>query len=228
MGSVDPGSLYGALVFDFDGLVADTETPQYEAWADVFNHFGAEPIDQPGWQEAVGVTCLPFDPVALVAGRLDEPPDEEKVRSVHRSRLETRLSTIAVRPGVPRWLDDAEGAGLRVGLASNSSRRWVDDHLQRLGLADRFAVRVCGREGLAGKPAPDLYLRASEELGVEPARCLALEDSPAGARAALAAGMTCVVVPSPMTAGLDFGAVQLVVGSLADTSLAEVVARLRP
>jgi HAD superfamily hydrolase (TIGR01509 family) len=220
---------YGALVFDFDGLVADTETPQYEAWVDVFTHFGAEePLDQPTWQQAVGLTSLPFDPLTVLASRLAEPPDAASVRSTHRTYLDRRLGTVAVRPGVHRWLDDADAAGLLVAIASSSSRRWVEDHLERLGLAERFPVRVCGREGLAPKPAPDLYLRASEELAVEPAQCLALEDSPAGARAALAAGMTCVVVPSPMTAGLDFGAVHLVVDSLAYTSLADAVSRLHP
>jgi beta-phosphoglucomutase-like phosphatase (HAD superfamily) len=125
---------------------------------------------------------------------------------------------------VVELLDDAAAEGFRVAIASSSGLEWVDGHLARLGLRSRFAA-VVTRDDLSGadartKPAPDLFLLAADRLGVEPAHCVAFEDSPNGVAAARAAGMVVVGVPGPMTVGLDMSAADLVVPSLAEIDLA--------
>ena len=112
-----------------------------------------------------------------------------------------------------------------MGIASNSSRRWVAGHLERLGL-DGWACVRCREDVARAKPAPDLYLSAVECLEVAPWEALAVEDSGAGVMAAKAAGLACVAVPSALTASHDFSQADLMLGSLADRSFTEVAATI--
>jgi beta-phosphoglucomutase-like phosphatase (HAD superfamily) len=99
----------------------------------------------------------------------------------------------------------------------------VEPHLVRLGLRRHFAHLACHRDGLAAKPAPDTYLDACAALDVEPREALAVEDSPHGVRAARVAGLQVIAVPNPVTAQMDLGEADLVVGSLADWPIARVL-----
>ena len=116
---------------------------------------------------------------------------------------------------------------MKLGVASSSSSRWVEGWLGRLGLADAFDC-VCGRDHVERvKPAPDLFLLAARRLGVEPAACVVIEDSPNGVRAANGAGMRCVAVPNEITRHATFPeATELFLESLAETSLVEVLQHL--
>ena len=87
-------------------------------------------------------------------------------------------------------------SGLRLAVASSSNRELIDAVLRRLELADLFAVTVSSEEVARGKPAPDVYLEAARRLGVDPARCVAIEDSASGIRAAHAAGMRVIAYPN--------------------------------
>jgi HAD superfamily hydrolase (TIGR01509 family) len=213
--------LPAALVFDFDGLILDTETCTYEAVATIFAEHGAE-LDRAWWHSILG-TADHVHWADVLAERLGRPIDRAALIA---RREDDRLATIRglpVCPGVVELLDEAAAAGVPAAVASSSSRRWVEGHLVRLGLADRFAAIVTsddvGGDRRRTKPAPDLFLAAAAALGVEPAACVALEDSPNGVAAARAAGMVVVAVPGPMTAGLDLSAADLVVASLADANL---------
>ena len=125
-------------------------------------------------------------------------------------------------PGVVDLLDDLEAAGVARGIASSSSREWIDGHLERLGLRDRFAtVAGVDRTGV-GKPAPDVYLLACADLGADPARSVAVEDSGHGIAAAKAAGLFCVAVPSRITRHTDLSAADLIVASLAELRLTDL------
>jgi HAD superfamily hydrolase (TIGR01509 family) len=119
----------------------------------------------------------------------------------------------------------ARGLGLRLGIASSSRHRWVDGHLERLGLEGFECVR-CRDDVERAKPFPDLYLAVCACLGVEPERAVALEDSANGIAAAKAAGLRCVAVPNPMTVDLDLSAADLRLASLADLSVADLLERL--
>ncbi len=208
----------GALIFDFDGLILDTETVTYETVSEIFVEHG-EVLDLAWWHSILGNGGHPHWSEVL-AQQLGRPVDREALTALRAERRTTILDALPVCAGVVDLLDAAEAGDVPTAVASSSPSDWVDGHLTRLGLRDRFR-RVVTRDDVGGdgartKPAPDLFLLAARALGVAPARCVVLEDSPNGVAAARAAGMTVVAVPGPMTATLDFGAADLVVPSLTE------------
>jgi HAD superfamily hydrolase (TIGR01509 family) len=213
-----------AVVFDFDGLVLDTETPVYTAWSEAFAAHGA-PLTLEEWLVEVGSEGV-LDLVTMLHERATRAVDVDAMHATRRARRDELLAQETLLPGVEEWLDDAWRAGLGIAIASSSEHQWVHGHLTRLGVRDRFGHVTCRDEEVPAKPAPDVYLRACDALGVEPHDALAVEDSANGVTAAKAAGLWCVAVPNRITAGLDFGAADLVLDSLAACSLPEALARL--
>jgi HAD superfamily hydrolase (TIGR01509 family) len=212
-----------ALVFDFDGLIVDTETPDYVAWQEIYaDHGCALPADT--WALNVGSGHL-FDPHTHLERLLGRPLDRGTLRRRASDRFHQVLGALAPLPGVTDHLDAAAALGLRVGLASSSSRAWVAGHLEQLGLLGRFAALCTADDVARTKPDPELYLLALARLGVEPGQALALEDSPNGVRAARAAGMRCVAVPNPVTRLMDLSHADLVLPSLAELPLPALLAR---
>jgi HAD superfamily hydrolase (TIGR01509 family) len=214
-----------AVVFDFDGLVLDTETPVYEAWCSVFDAHGCGPLTLEEWSAEVG-TDGALDLVHMMQTRATRAVDVGAMHDARRRHRDALLERETTLPGVEQWLDDARDAGFGLAIASSSPHEWVHGHLTRLGLRDRFGHLSCRDEVVPGKPAPDVYLRACDALGVAPHNAIAVEDSPNGIAAAKAAGMRCVAVPNRITAALDFGAADLVVTSLADVTLGDALDRL--
>jgi HAD superfamily hydrolase (TIGR01509 family) len=215
----------GALIFDFDGLILDTETCTYEATAAIFAEHGQE-LDLTWWHSILGTAHHPHWSDVL-AERLGRPMDRDALVA---QREERRLKSLGALPpcaGVVELLDAAAAEHVPTAVASSSRLDWVGGHLDRLGLRSRFTAVITrddvDDDAARTKPAPDLFLVAADRLAVEPGRCVVLEDSPNGIAGARAAGMVVVAVPGPMTAGLDLSAADLVVPSLVDVD----VARLR-
>ncbi len=143
-----------------------------------------------------------------------------------RRELEDRLHEgLAPQPGVEALLRQARGLGLWLAVASSSSRRWVERHLRAHGLLERFDHLVCLEDAPRAKPAPDLYLEAVRRLGGTPRTAVAFEDSHNGALAARRAGLWCVAVPTPMTAGQDLSHADAVVPTLEGLDLGALLAR---
>ena len=213
------------IVFDFDGLILDTEVPVYDAWQEIYGDHGHElPFAQ--WAECIGTADV-FDPCADLAGRVGRVLDAGALRRRHRTRTDTLIAAQSVRPGVRERIEEAAALGLALGVASSSDRAWVHGHLGRLGLVDRFQAIRCREDVSRVKPDPALYRAVVDSLGVRPDEALALEDSPNGVLAAKRAGLVCVAVPNALTARLDLRHADLVVGSLADVSLAGLIQRVR-
>jgi len=213
----------GGLLFDFDGLLVDTETPSLAAWQEVYRAHGHE-LTLETWAPTIG-TLGAFDPWERLES-LVGPVDRE---TVDAGRIEHELSLIEVetlRPGVLDYLVEAQRLGLRTAIVSSSSRRWIDRHLERLERVGDFdeIVTADGDESRA-KPAPTLYLEALDRLGLEPAEAIAFEDSPNGVRAAKAAGIHVVAVPNSVTGLLDLGEADLVTPSLAELPLSQLLRR---
>jgi HAD superfamily hydrolase (TIGR01509 family) len=214
------------IVFDFDGLILDTEVPVYDAWQELYvEHGQALPLEK--WAECIG-TADTFDPCADLAQLVGRALDAEALRRRHRARSDVLIASQRVLPGVVERLDEARALGLTLGVASSSGRAWVEGHLARLGLLDRFHAIRCAGDVPRVKPDPALYRAVLEATGVRAADAVALEDSPNGVLAAKRAGLACVAVPNALTAGLDLGGADLRLSSLAEAPLITLLARLRP
>jgi HAD superfamily hydrolase (TIGR01509 family) len=216
--------LIRALVFDFDGLILDTEGPIYQSWLEVYQaHDVVLPFEL--WVKTVGSSNQAFQPQQHLEERLGRPLTQQVIERRVERRVELVLAQ-PLLPGVAGLVDEAGAAGLKVGVASSSSRDWVSGHLERLGLLARFDCIRCRDDVQRVKPEPDLYLAVVDCLGVPASETVAIEDSPNGIAAAKRAGLRCVVIPNPITAGLDLGAADLRLGSLADVTLRQLLDRL--
>ena len=213
-----------AIVFDFDGLITDTEGPVYEAWASLYRDLGQE-LTLTRWSAVVGHGPGFFDPFGELELAVGHPLDRERLQRERRARETVLVNEKPALPGVQAWIAAAQARGLRLAIASSSARRWVEDHLARLGIS-AFTCISAGDSVERTKPAPDLYLAACRCLRVPPSRALAIEDSGVGLRAAKSAGLRCIAVPGPLTAGHDFGLADLRLTSLAERSLDCVLAEL--
>ena len=208
-----------ALIFDFDGLILDTETPVYESWREVYEDFGLIlPLAE--WASLIGRGAFiqSRTPCHELEERLGCAVDHDALQIRRRARFNDLMVGRKPYSGVDELLSDAARYGVRVGLASSSPREWVVGYLNRFGWTERFAVIRCGVEAGAVKPAPDLYQSALSALGVMPDAAVALEDSPIGIAAAKAAGLFCIAVPNAVTQHTNLGAADVQVASLREVS----------
>ncbi|HMJ38044.1 MAG TPA: HAD family hydrolase [Verrucomicrobiae bacterium] len=213
-----------AIVFDFDGLILDTEGPVYRSWLEVYEAHGEElPFER--WVQIVGSTTTGFHPQHHLEERLGRSlPKEVLDRRIGR-RTELVLAQ-KLLPGVMQHLDQAKALGLKVGVASSSTAEWVRGHLARLGILERFDCLRCRDEVANAKPEPDLYIAVLECLGVTAAEAIAIEDSPNGVTAAKRAGLRCVAIPNSITAKLDLSDADVLLHSLAEITLADLLRKV--
>ena len=214
-----------ALIFDFDGVIIDTETPDFASWQDVYRSYGAE-LDPALWKSFIGAGQGLFDVYGHLEHLVGAQVDREHIRELRRRHYLDVVAAQPVLPGVLEYVSQARDLGLKVGLASSSSRDWVLGHLASRGLTRHFDVIRCADNVSRVKPDPELYLRAVADLGTVPAQALAIEDSPNGVTAAKGAGLYCVAVPNGMTGDLQLDHADLTLSSLVDLSLGELLARL--
>jgi HAD superfamily hydrolase (TIGR01509 family) len=189
--TVPPGGI-AAVIFDCDGTLVDSEPLAREAWERMLAPHGYTASDA----EMEGLIGLPYPRVhAHFAERIDGMPDAEtfwgEFSGVLFELIDARLEPFADAGDTLRALRER---GVAVAVASSSARERLDHTLRRAGLDGAFDVSVAGDEVARGKPAPDMFLEAARRLGVAPARCAVVEDSPPGVAAGLAAGMLTVAV----------------------------------
>ncbi|MEM8707344.1 MAG: HAD-IA family hydrolase [Actinomycetota bacterium] len=185
-----------AVIFDFDGTIADTESPVYEAARVAHEAHGLElPISR--WIEVVGTADN--KPLAeRLQHELGREPDADvmaRAKAMHQHAREN----VPVLPGVEDLILATKSAGRGLSIASSSPIDWVEPHLTRLGLVHHFDSFSTRDQVDRGKPAPDLFLLAAAQLRLDPADVIVIEDSRNGFIAAREAGMRCVLVPNPIT-----------------------------
>ena len=216
-----------ALIFDFDGLVLDTETPEYLVWQNIYEEHGFElPHDE--WGKIIGGYGLSnFDAAEHLAhlsqGRLDSVP----LRRRHANESLARIHAQATMPGVMELIHAAKTNNLKLAIASSSPHSWVDNHAKRLGIFHHFNTVICADDVESGrtKPNPDLFLKALDQLQSQKNEAVIFEDSPNGVLAANRAGVFVVAVPNHVTSMLSLDHANLIVKSLADLSLPELMNR---
>lgn len=202
-----------AFLFDFDGLILDTETPLIDAYAVVHSAHGV-PFNRALFLQAVGHADYSFDPWHGFSPHADRVALEVERRA---AKLEIILR-LPILPGVVALLDAACTHHLRLGVVSNSPHSWVDSHLQRLGLIDRFEYIACREDAPSPKPEPDLYKLVLNRFGLRGHQAVAFEDSATGLLAARRANLWTVAVPNASTAHHDFSRAHWCVRSLAEVS----------
>lgn len=210
-----------ALVFDFDGLIVDTEGPGFVSWSELYEKFGQK-LTLDDWRHATGYVGG-FDPGLHLETLLGQKLDW----SLHAPRRESRNWELTLRestlPGIERLMADARSRSIKIGVASNSGYGWVEQGLERLGLR-HFVETIIARDMVLNpKPAPDVYLKAAQTLQADPHYCVALEDSEPGSRAAKAAGMRVVAIPNQFSERQDLSMADLVVPSAEDLSIERLV-----
>jgi putative hydrolase of the HAD superfamily len=209
-----------ALIFDFDGLILDTESSLIEAYADVHAAHGIT-FDRALFLRSVGHADYAFDPWHAFEKRADRVALETERRQRNRERDQL----LPILPGVVTLLDAARAAALRLGVASNSTHPHVEGHLKRLGLHDRFEFFACREDAPSPKPEPDLYRMVLNQFGLKGAEAIAFEDSHTGSLAARRAGIWVVSVPNGSTAHHDFSPAHLRAPSLAAVTLEGLIAQ---
>jgi len=208
-----------ALIFDFDGLILDTETPEVHVWQTIFREHGHElPVNE--WAKTIGGYGISTYDAAVHLSQLTGM-EAAPLRARYRSESDSIIHASAILPGVMDLLDAAADRNVRRAVASSSPHSWVDSHLSRLGLAHRFDDVICSDDVAPGrtKPNPDLFLLAAERLKVQKDAAVIFEDSPNGVRAAKSAGIFVVAVPNPLTIRLGVDGADLTVESLAEVTL---------
>jgi len=213
-----------ALIFDFDGLLVDTETPAFESWRALYVEYGHE-LTLDLWQGALG-TNHGFDALEHLATLAVQPFDQPALLARRVAAKHALSATQPLLPGARAILSQAAALGLPCAVASSSGRDWVVGWLRHHGIEAAFACIRTADDVTCTKPAPDLFLSAAACLGVSPANCLVFEDSPNGILAAHAAGMRCVAVPGAITRRLTLPAADLLLALLDTLPLADILARV--
>jgi putative hydrolase of the HAD superfamily len=213
-----------ALVFDFDGLLMDTETASLRAWQYLWRWHGLE-LDTGTFFAPHGgdVTAERYAALADAVGAGYDQDASHAKRMAYRKEL---YDALTLAEGIEAWLDDACDLGFRLAVASSSPREWLRDHLGRIGQLDRFELMACGDEVRSPKPAPDVYRLALTRLAVPADRAVAFEDTVHGVAAAKDADLRCVAIPHPHADPALFTAADLVLTSAADLSLKAVLTKV--
>lgn len=208
--------MLGGVVFDFDGLILDTETPEFHAWGSVFSHYGVT-LEIHEWAKCVGGGNPPW----RVDQHLLELVPAVDLKLVHKQVHEIRdaiLIDLELQPGALAVFDLLEQLNIPFGIASSSRSLWVEGFLANHDLRHKFSVIKTWDMVGAKKPDPRLYLTACEALQIAPEKSIAFEDSPNGILAAKRAGMTAVAVPNSVTKNFDLSQADVQLATLEEVN----------
>lgn len=214
-----------ALIFDFDGLILDTETPVYRSWQELYAAQGGC-LTHAEWAQVVGTVSTEAEHFARLEAQIGRPLDRAKLGAQRRQHESELILRQPVLPGVREMLVEGKQRGLKIGLASSAGCPWVVGHLRRLDLLEHFDS-VRGRDDVERvKPDPELFLTVLADLDAQPREAVVFEDSPNGIRAAKAAGLLCVAVPNPVTRQYSLAQADLCLESLAEMPLLSLIERI--
>jgi len=210
------------LIFDFDGLILDTEVPGFTAWKEIFAQYDL-PFTHEHWHQAIGTGPTAYDPALDLCSQVDESLDPEVIRQRQLARVCEILQDVSILPGVLEFIKKAGQSGIRMAVASSSPRDWVMAHLSRLDLVRYFDFILTSEDVEMVKPQPDLFLLALSKLNISPAEAVVFEDSPNGITAARTAGIYVIAVPNDITRLMDTSHANLEVLSFTEIDLEHLI-----
>jgi putative hydrolase of the HAD superfamily len=215
-----------ALIFDFDGLILDTETAEIRSWQNIYAEYGYPFPHDEFIQTVGGYGVSTFDAALYLQELMHGSLNADVLRTRFRNQSSDAIRRSSILPGVANILTEAKHQNMKLAVASSSPHSWVDAHLTRLGLFQQFDKIICGDDVALGrtKPKPDLFLKALDQLNVKTNEAMIFEDSPNGVEAANAAGIAVVLAPNPTTSLLAFKGEYLKLKSLDEMLLAEMLA----
>lgn len=216
---------FRALIFDFDGLILNTEVPEYKAWTEVYRRYNATLLLE-DWVKVIGTTPDAFNVFDHLQAQVSQPLDMTAIRREQQSTFWSLMDQESVMPGIEKIISQARSAGISMAIASSSPYDWVNGHISKLGIKDQFDFICTAEDVVKVKPEPDLFLCAAKRLQVDPQSAVVFEDSLNGVIAAKKANMSCVAVPHILTRGLDLSKADLIINSLADYDLQEILFQL--
>jgi len=210
------------IIFDFDGLICDTESTEVRAWEKLYSEYGYPfPFDE--YQKTIGAVHNDETPLVLLKELggtcVDLNAAREKMHRYHQELIKIE----PLRLGVIKYLEDAKELGLKIGLASSSPFSWISYHLTRLQIKPFFECIRTFEDVERTKPDPTLFLLTLECLGLQPCETIALEDSPNGVTASKNAGLITVAVPNAVTKQFSFAEADLVISSLSILPLRNLI-----
>lgn len=211
-----------ALIFDFDGLIIDTEKTAYQSWQEIYAEYDSIlPLET--WAQCIGNAEL-FNPLDYLEKILGKPVSRDRLSEQRRLRHLELIEQSVALPGVEDYLREAKRLNIKLAVATSSPRSWATGHLMRLGLLSYFDCLCCGDEVIHKKPDPELFQAALQALNVSGPEAIALEDSPHGVVSAQRAGIFCVAVPNPITGQLPLDHADLRLTSMAAMPLSNLIA----
>jgi putative hydrolase of the HAD superfamily len=206
------------LIFDFDGLILNTEETEYNAWEEIYQSYGVH-LPEEEWALSMGSLAGDFDVIGILERMTGGHYDRAILHPKADKRFKDLLALETARPGVKEYLEMAQKTGLKIALASSSKRLWVENHLRRLGLWAYFDVVCTSDDVQRVKPDPELFQLAAVRLHLNPNETIVFEDSVKGIKAAKAAGCYAVAVPHRLSNFNGSAAPDRTINSMAEVPL---------
>jgi len=213
--------MLSGIIFDFDGLILDTEYAIYQAWLAIYADYGGS-LSFSDYSKGIGTVADAFDPVGYLQGQISIPIEPVEMLKRQQELSHKWIISQPPLPGIIPLIEEAKQKGIKLAIASGSPREWVFGYLSLFGLQDRFDAVFCKEDVLVVKPDPGVYLAALRAINQPADRVTAFEDSPFGVTAAKAAGLYCVAVPNRLTIQMDLSHADLVVRSVEEVTLDEL------
>jgi putative hydrolase of the HAD superfamily len=206
------------FIFDFDGLILDTEKPGFLAWKQIFDRYD-QPFALEDWKKAIGTGPSAFDPALHLCAMVKDSLVPSLLHEEQLAIAQKIIISYPILPGVLEFINSAKSAGRKMAIASSSPRSWVIGHLSRLNLVGYFDIILTSEDVENVKPDPDLYLLALSKLGINHNEAVVFEDSYNGILAANAARINCIAVPNEITRTMDLSHANAIVNSFKDLSV---------
>ena len=220
--------LPAAVIFDFDGVILDSETPEYESHRRIYERCGAS-LTVEEWCDCIGIYAEGHEErwFTRLCELVDQAPTPEQYEAERRRHF-IELVPREPRRGIRELLEALSAANVPTAIASSAPARWVVPAAERIGMTPLFRTIVSGSDVARGKPAPDVYLEAARRLGVDPALSVAIEDSGPGLASARAAGLKTVAIPHWLTERHELSGADLRVAHAGELTVARLTTLLKP